>query len=76
MHNYTILNQYQSQLTIPDLPLYSTAPDIDPSLVLRAVLVHPALPDVDMKLWNEVVQEHDEAGEPDYASYDWPGHVV
>jgi len=60
----------QTQLTIPDLPPYSEAPDIDPALVLRALLVHPTLPDVDMKLWNDVAQEHEDAGEPNYDSYD------
>ena len=39
---------------------------------MRALLVHPALPDVDMKTWNEVLDEHDDVGEPDYNSYDWP----
>ena len=77
LHKPAILKKYyQTQLVIPDLPPYSSPPDIDPAFVLRALLVHPALPDVDMKLWNEVVQEHDEAGEPHYESYDWPARAV
>jgi len=67
---------FQTQLTIPDLPPYSTAPNIDPALVLRALLVQPVFPDVDMKLWNNVAQEHEDAGEPNYESYDWPTSAV
>ncbi|KIM92027.1 hypothetical protein PILCRDRAFT_810024 [Piloderma croceum F 1598] len=70
------LERSPTQLTIPDLPPYSAAPDIDPALVLRALLVQPVFPDVDMKLWNDVAQEHEDTGEPNYESYDWPASIV
>jgi hypothetical protein len=66
---FLLLTMYlQTQLTIPDLPPYSAAPGIDPALVLRALLVQPVFPDVDMKLWNNVAQKHEDTGEPNYES--------
>lgn len=64
----------QTQLAIPDLPAYAPAPNIDPTLLLRALIVRPALRDVDMALWNEAADE--QAAGPDYASYDWPAGAV
>jgi hypothetical protein len=71
-----LIVHFQTQLTIPDLPPYSAAPNIDPTLVLRALLIQPVFSDVDMKLWNDVAQEHEDAGEPNYESYDWPASIV
>jgi len=70
------LERSNTQLIIPNLPSYSLAPNINPSLVIRALLVYPTLPDVDLKLWNEILNEHDEVGQPDYDSYDWPTGVA
>lgn len=44
--------------------------------MIRALLVYPTLPDVDLNIWNDVLEEHDQAGEPDYGSYDWPAGAV
>ncbi|KZP10958.1 hypothetical protein FIBSPDRAFT_762 [Athelia psychrophila] len=44
-------------LPIPDLPAYAPAPSVDPSLVLRALLVRSEGGDADVKLWNEVLAE-------------------
>lgn len=63
-------------LIIPDLPAYSPAPNIDPCLVIRALLVFPTLPDVDLNIWNDVLDEHEKIGVPDYDSYDWPAGAV
>ncbi|KAG6842164.1 Actin- protein 2/3 complex subunit 4 [Blastosporella zonata] len=44
------------ELPIPTLPTYAPTPSIDPTLVIRAVLVVPA-PDLDVSLWNKGIEE-------------------
>lgn len=63
----------QTPFPIPELPPYAPILDIDPSVVLRALLVLPMASDFDIKLWKDMITQEEEAGAPDYKSYHFPG---
>ncbi|KAF7969490.1 hypothetical protein HWV62_27235 [Athelia sp. TMB] len=54
-------DRVQPELQIPDLPAHAPAPVVDAGLVLRALLVRPAVGAGEVKLWNEVLAELDGA---------------
>lgn len=49
------LEACSDEMPIPTMPTYATAPILDPTLVVRAILVHEAA-DVDMDLWAKAVE--------------------
>jgi len=49
------------QLSIPMIPAYTPAPDINPHLVFRALRVIEAA-DLDLELWNLVIEEKEKSG--------------
>lgn len=49
----------QVQLPIPTIPGYAPAPDVNPRLILRAILV-TELPEFDQNLWNSSLEEREE----------------
>ena len=48
------LNLTQESLRVPVLPIYSEAPDVDPNLVIRAILIKE-VPDMDLNKWDEAL---------------------
>ncbi|KAF5371623.1 hypothetical protein D9758_003590 [Tetrapyrgos nigripes] len=50
------LDKSEDALPLPELPPYATAPDIDPHLVLNAILAVPVV-DLDMDLWHGAIEE-------------------
>lgn len=49
-------NSLKEPLSLPVLPAYADAPDVDPTLVLRAILVKE-VPDLDLNEWNEALKD-------------------
>ncbi|GLB37544.1 hypothetical protein LshimejAT787_0405950 [Lyophyllum shimeji] len=52
------LEASSEKLPIPTLPTHTAAPALDPTLVIRALLVEHA-PDIDMDLWNMAIEERE-----------------
>ncbi|KAG6918708.1 hypothetical protein DXG01_012193 [Tephrocybe rancida] len=47
------------ELPIPTLPTYAPAPAIDPTLVIRALVVEQPETDFDISLWNAAIEENE-----------------
>ncbi|THU99126.1 hypothetical protein K435DRAFT_855948 [Dendrothele bispora CBS 962.96] len=53
------LEQSTIALPVPEMPTYANAPQIDPHLVLYAILAIPAF-DLDLGLWNSTIENLNE----------------
>ncbi|KIO28441.1 hypothetical protein M407DRAFT_180908 [Tulasnella calospora MUT 4182] len=51
------LERMEERLPCPTLPPYSDPPEVDLSLVLRAILLDP-VPELDLALWNASIVNH------------------
>ncbi|KAG8945947.1 hypothetical protein FRC04_012199 [Tulasnella sp. 424] len=51
------LEQIEGRLPCPTLPPYSDPPEVDLTLVVKAILLDP-VPDLDLALWNATMVEH------------------
>lgn len=52
----------QNSLRIPTVPAFVEAPEIDPTLVVRAILISPT-PELDLDIWELAIRKADEADE-------------
>lgn len=51
------LEQIEGRLPCPTLPPYSDPPEVDLTLVVKAILLDP-VPDLDLTLWNASIVDH------------------
>ncbi|KAH8119482.1 hypothetical protein DFH11DRAFT_449066 [Phellopilus nigrolimitatus] len=55
------LDRVKQQLAIPIIPAFVDVPEIDPSFVVRAILLTPS-PDLDLTVWKESIRQRENAG--------------
>ena len=48
----------QERLFVPPLPMYTELPEVDTSIVVRAILLVPS-PDLDLVLWRDTIRERE-----------------